>query len=58
LGIAGFVPPHAPTVTGAELVNFYNQNRLGIRAGQLLGLVASGLLLFWAGAISTQMARI
>jgi hypothetical protein len=58
IGIAGFVPPHAPTMTPMELVAFYHHNRLGIRAGQLIGLVSSCLLLFWAGAVSAQMARI
>jgi hypothetical protein len=56
--IARFVPPQAPGMTPAELVSFYNQHRMSIRAGQLIGLVASALLLLWAGAISAQMARI
>lgn len=45
-------------MTGAELVHFYEQNRLGIRAGQLIALISSGFLLFWPAAISVQMARI
>lgn len=57
-GLAGFIPPHSPLTTGAELAAFYEQNRVGIRAGQLIGLASSALILFWAGAISAQMARI
>jgi hypothetical protein len=56
--IASFVPPHAPIMTGAALIDFYTRHRLSIRSGQLIGLVASCLMLLWAGAISAQMARI
>lgn len=57
-GMAGFIPPHPPAMTGHELTAFYEHNRLGIRAGQLIGIVSSGLILLWAGPISAQMARI
>lgn len=57
-GLAGFIPPHPPTMSAAELVVFYEHNRLGIRAGQLIGIVSSALILLWAGPISAQMARI
>lgn len=58
VGLAGFVPPHAPTISGAQLAEVYEGNRTGIRAGQLLGVVSSLLFLCWAGAVSVQMARI
>ncbi|MFT3666910.1 hypothetical protein [Piscinibacter sp.] len=56
--LAGFVPPHAPSLPAGELVRLYDENRLGIRAGQLIGLVSSCLILLWAAPISAQMARI
>jgi hypothetical protein len=58
IGLAGFVPPHPPTMSGHDLAAFYDGNRLGIRAGQLISIAVSPLLLFWAGAVSAQMARI
>jgi hypothetical protein len=56
--IARFVPPTSPMIEGADLVAFYDNNRLGIQIGQLIGLVASAFVLVWPGAISAQMARI
>lgn len=58
IGVAGFVPPPSPLMTPAEVVTFYEANRLGIRAGQLIALASSGFLFFWPAAISAQMARI
>lgn len=56
--IAGFVPPTDPSMSEAELFDFYQQNRNWIRAGQLLGMVFSALLMPWFAVISVQMARI
>jgi hypothetical protein len=58
IGFAGFVPPQPPGMTGDELVQFYTQNRTGIRAGQLIGIFVSPLFLCWCAAISAQMARV
>jgi hypothetical protein len=58
IGLAGFVPPTAPSMTSGQLVEFYNANRTGIRGGQLICLVVSPLFLCWAAAISAQMARV
>lgn len=57
-GIAGYMPPHSPTLGAAELVQFYDENRNGIRIGQILGLVFSMLLFPWFALISVQIARV
>ena len=56
--IARFVPPTSPMMKGAELAAFYENNRLGIQIGQLIGLISSAFVLVWPGAISAQMARV
>jgi hypothetical protein len=57
-GIAGFVPPPSPMMPAAGMAAFYAQHLIGIRAGMLLGLFASGLMFVWPAAVSVQMARI
>jgi hypothetical protein len=56
--VAGFLPPQSPLLTGAQLVQFYSQNRDNIEIGQLIGLLSSSLMLVWPAAVSMQMARI
>jgi hypothetical protein len=56
--IAHFVPPTSPTMPPADLVAFYDNNRLAIQIGQLIGLIAGAFVLVWPGAVSAQMARI
>jgi hypothetical protein len=56
--VAGFLPPQSPLMTGAQLVQFYSQNRKQIEIGQMLGLLSSGLMMVWPAAVSAQMARI
>jgi hypothetical protein len=58
IGVAGFVPPTAPSMASAQLVEFYNSNRIGIRGGQLICLIVSPLFLCWAAAVSAQIARV
>jgi hypothetical protein len=57
-GLAGFVPPPSPMMPAADMAAFYAHNLIGIRAGMLLGLFASGLMFVWPAAVSVQMARI
>lgn len=56
--VAGFMPPHAPTTSPADLVAFYEQHRTAIRVGQLLGLICSTLFFPWFAVIAAQVARI
>jgi hypothetical protein len=56
-GIAGYMPPHSPMTSPDALVAFYEENRTGIRVGQILGLVFSMLLFPWFALISVQIAQ-
>jgi hypothetical protein len=58
IGLSNFVPPPSPSLTGEELVVLFENNRFGIRAGQLLCMVFSILYMPWSAVISVQMARI
>lgn len=57
-GIAGYLPPQSPLLSASDVAAFYEQHRNYVRAGQLLGLIFSTLLLPWFAVISVQMARI
>lgn len=57
-GMAGYLPPHPPSLSLEDVAQFYDQNRNMIRGGQLIGLVLSTMLFPWFGLISIQMARI
>lgn len=58
IGLAGYVPPHPPSMTGLELQAFYDGNRIGIKAGQLICMITACLILVWSAPVSAQMARI
>lgn len=58
VGLAGFVPPISPAASSEEVAAFYEANRFGIRAGQLIMFVSSGFMFIWPAAISAQMAQI
>ena len=57
-GIAGFIPPPAPTWSADKVSAFYEANRTEIRIGQLLGLISITLLFPWFAVITAQIARI
>jgi hypothetical protein len=57
-GIAGFIPPPAPSLTAQKVGALYEAHRSEIRVGMLLALVASTLLFPFFAAISAQIARI
>ncbi|MET0657086.1 MAG: hypothetical protein ABW110_02875, partial [Steroidobacteraceae bacterium] len=56
--IAGYLPPHPPSMSPEAVAAFYETNRTGVRFGQLLGLILSAFLFPWFAVISVQMARI
>lgn len=58
VGVAGFVPPTEPLLGQEGLLAFYNENRNGIRAGQLIGMIASVLYLPWYALIAVHLSRI
>lgn len=56
--IAGFVPPSDPTMGADALAQFYANDTNAIRAGQLIGMVASIFYLPWYAFLAVHMARI
>ncbi|MDB5968343.1 MAG: hypothetical protein JWQ90_793 [Hydrocarboniphaga sp.] len=43
--LAGYLPPHPPSLGTAEVAAFYSEHANSIRAGQLLSLIFSTLLI-------------
>lgn len=56
--LAGFLPPHAPTMTGEEIAAFYGANATQIRLGLVIALLSSAFYLPFSAVISVHMARI
>ena len=56
--IAGWLPPHDPSWTAAEIVRIFTADRTRIRIG--ISILALGSMLWWsfAAVIATQMKRI
>jgi hypothetical protein len=57
-GVAGYLPPHSPSLSAGEVAALYAQHSSQIRAGQILCLIFATLLLPWFAIISVQIARI
>lgn len=56
--LAGFIPPPAPTMTGAELLEQFRGNEIGTKLMMPIALVAAGLAIPWNGLISAHILRI
>ena len=56
--LAGFVPPPSPAASAEHIAELYRHRLLGIRAGMVIAVFSSALLLPWGGAICAQMLRI
>jgi hypothetical protein len=56
--LAGMMPPIAPSLTEAELADFYASNTLSIRFGVLVMMSSIGLMLPLVAVIAVQMKRI
>lgn len=56
--IAGFVPPHAPLMSAAEVATAYSENTGGIRFGMLLAMFSASLTIPFAAVIAVQLRRI
>lgn len=56
--VAGFVPPIAPSKTGAEVLEFFAAHRVRIQVGQIGALIMSTLLFPFFTIISREIARI
>jgi hypothetical protein len=56
--IAGFVPPHAPLMTGPEVAGVYAQGTGTIRFGVLLAMTGAALMLPFSAVIAVQIRRI
>lgn len=59
IGLSGFVPPPSPTLSATDIAAIFEQNRTGIRAGQLICMVFAGLLYIpFTVLISVHMAHV
>jgi hypothetical protein len=56
--LAGFIPPHDPEDTAAEIVSLYKDDLDAIKLGMVISMFGSALLVPWAVAISGQLKRI
>jgi hypothetical protein len=57
-GIAGFIPPPAPSLGADKIHALFHDHAILIRLGMVLGIIASALLIPFFGVISVQIARI
>ena len=58
VGISEFVPPPGPSLSADEIVAIFNENRNGIRLGQILCLMFSILYMPWIAVVTLHMARV
>ena len=58
--LAGFIYPQQPRVDGppAAAVAWAHDHRLALQIGMIFGLVAAGLLLWFAGFLTTRIGRV
>jgi hypothetical protein len=56
--IAGFVPPHDPSNTAAQIVSIYAGRTNAIKVGMVISMLGSALLVPFGVAISGQLKRI
>lgn len=56
--LSGYLPPHSPNMTAAEVVSFYQQNPVRIRLGLVITLLGTVFLIPFSAVISAQMAKI
>jgi hypothetical protein len=56
--LAHMVPALPPTMTGEQLVAFFEQHRTAIRFGMMLMMLGGGVGMLWPAAIADQMRRI
>lgn len=56
--VAGFIPPPPPGDSAEQTARLFIDNRNAIRAGMILSMIASALLMPFAVAITLQMRRI
>jgi hypothetical protein len=58
VGLAGFVPPPREAWSAQDIAAFYADNRTGIRAGIIIAMFASALLLPFYTVISAEIRKI
>ena len=56
--IASYVPPLSPTLTAAEVADFYQRNTGSIRFGLMPTMISAALTAPWVAVIAVQMKRI
>lgn len=55
--VGGFVPPHAPSASAADIAAFYQDSPGRIRVGLLITMFSATLWIPWAAALSAQLRR-
>lgn len=55
---AGFFPPPSPADSALQIAKVFRDNTTGIRAGVVICMLGSALLLPWGCAVAVQMGRI
>ncbi|MUL65919.1 hypothetical protein BOO86_15695 [Mycobacterium sp. CBMA 234] len=55
---SGFLPPHRPSATSAQITQLYNDHPTMIRVMMVITMAASALLVPWCVAIAGQIRRI
>lgn len=56
--IAGFIPPHSPQNNAGQIAAIFHADPNRIRAGLIVTIFGSALIVPWAASISIQMRRI
>lgn len=56
--LAGYFPPHSPTLSGADMAAFYQAHPVRIRFGLLITLWGTAFYVPFTAVLSLQMARI
>jgi hypothetical protein len=58
MSFTGFALPMSSDLEPREVVEFYQQHRVGIRIAGMLGIFCAGLMMMFAAAIAAQLQRI
>ena len=56
--MAGFLPPHDPTASAADIATIYQQHANGIRLGMIFIMLAGALFAPFVASISAQLRRV
>jgi hypothetical protein len=57
-GLAGFLPPIAPSKNAAQIAHIFQDNTTGIRVGMVLVMWSAGVFIFFAASIARFLSKI